>query len=252
MTAETDVLPEIRVDFSKLPQSRLRTMQAAGEVVVESMRVLAKTGHNIVGELLRDSENFYEWDHYPDGDIYDPESHAQFYYHAHPQEVRIGEHGHFHTFLRARGIPDGVRPLALPDYEAPADRNDDLSHLIAISMDPSGLPIRLFSTNRWVTGETWYRADDVCALIDRFEIDHAQPSWPVNRWIGAMLQLFQPQAAALIRARDARLKTWRVGREEQNIYEDRDLEITAALDISIDDQISAVAEALAGKDRAAG
>ena len=60
-------------------------------------------------------------------------------------------------------------------------------------MDPTGLPIRLFSANRWVTGEAWYRADDVCKLLDLFEIDHAQPSWPVNRWITAVLRLFHPQ-----------------------------------------------------------
>lgn len=92
--------------------------------------------------------------------------------------------------------------MALPDYEQPADTNDDLSHLIAVSMYPSGLPFRLFSTNRWVTGETWYRADDVCKLINLFDIDHAQPSWPVNRWITAMLKLFHPQIVELIRARD--------------------------------------------------
>ena len=144
----------------------------------------------------------FEWDHYPTGDVYDHLTHAQFYYQAHPQELRSGEDGHFHTFLRANGIPDGIRPVALPDYEQPADTNDDLSHLIAVSMEPSGLPIRLFSTNRWVTGETWCRDDDVCKLIDLFDIDHAQPSWPVNRWIAVMLKLFHPQIVELIRARD--------------------------------------------------
>jgi hypothetical protein len=89
---------------------------------------------------------------YPTGDVYDHESHAQFYYHAHPQELRGGQHGHFHTFLRANGIPDGMRPLALPDYENPADPNDDLTHLIAVLMNPVGLLICLFSTNHWVTG----------------------------------------------------------------------------------------------------
>ena len=83
-----------------------------------------------------------------------------------------------------------------------------MTHLIAVSMNPQGLPICLFSTNRWVAGETWYRADDVCALIDRFDIDHARPSWPVNSWISAILQLFHPQAMALIRARDERMKEW--------------------------------------------
>ena len=236
--------PEIAVDFDRLPKSRLETMLAAGEEVVDCIRVLAKTGDNIVGELLRTEETFYEWDHYPKGDVYDHDSHAQFYYHAHPQELRGGEHGHFHTFLRANGIPDAIRPVRLPDYEAPADRNDDLSHIIAISMDPSGLPIRLFSTNRWVTGETWYRAEDVCTLVDRFEIDLAQPSWPVNRWITAMVRLFHPQIVALIRARDARVDAWAAEKPGENVYEDRELELTSSVDISIDDQIAAVAAAL--------
>ena len=114
-------------------------------------------------------------------------------------------------------------------------------------MNSTGLPICLFSTNRWVTGETWYRADDVCALIDRFDIDHAQPSWPVNRWITSMLQLFHPQAVALIRARDTRVNDWAAENPSENSYEDRDLEITAVIDISIDDQIAAVRAALEAK-----
>lgn len=239
---------DIAVDFDKLPKSRLESMHAAGLEAIDCIRVLAKMGDNIVGELLSGAEGFYEWDHYPDGDVYDHETHAQFYYHAHPQELRGGEHGHFHTFMRANGIPDTIRPAALPDYEKPAEKNEDLTHLIAVSMDPQGLPICLFSTNRWVTGETWYRADDVCALIDRFDIDHARPSWPVNRWISAMLQLFHPQAVALIRARDARVKEWAGAKPDQNAFEDRELEITAALDISIDDQMAAIQAALAAKN----
>ncbi|MGB0629171.1 MAG: DUF6969 family protein [Alphaproteobacteria bacterium] len=247
MPRDPDSYPEITVDFSRLPKARLETMLEAGIDAVECIRVLSKTGDNIVGELIKGHETFFEWDHYPTGDVYDHVSHAQFYYHAHPQELRSGEHGHFHTFLRANGIPGGIRPVALPDYEKPSDPNDDLSHLIAVSMDPTGLPIRLFSTNRWVTGETWYRADDVCKMVDLFDIDHAQPSWPVNRWITAILRLFHPQVVALIRARDARVKEWATSKDTENAYEDRDLEITALVDVSIDDQIAAVQEALAAK-----
>jgi hypothetical protein len=239
--------PEITVDFSRLPKSRLESMLEAGSEVVECIRVLSKTSDNIVGELIKEHETFFEWDHYPTGDVYDHISHAQFYYHAHPQELRSGEHGHFHTFIRANGIPDGLKPVALPDYEKPADSNDDLTHLIAVSMDPTGLPIRLFSTNRWVTGETWYRADDVCKLIDLFEIDHAQPSWPVNRWVTYIVQLFHPQIVELVRARDARVREWADEHPEKNAYEDRELEITAVIDISIDDQIAAVQAALEAK-----
>ena len=238
---------EIPVDFARLPRERLERMAAAGQDVVECHRVLANTSDNIVGELLRGVDTFYEWDHYPEGDVYDHESHAQFYYHAHPQELRGGEHGHFHTFLRPLGMPQGIAPVALPDLERPKDANDALSHLIAISMDKFGLPIRLFSTNRWVTGETWYRADDVCAMLDHFVIDHAQPSWPVNRWVSGMVALFHPQIVALLRLRDEKVDAWAGEHPDDNVYEDRDLEVTSVVNVSIDDQIAEVDAALAAK-----
>src|SRR3546814_14192456 len=66
---------------------------------------------NLVGELLKNNGTFYEWDHYPPGDVYDHETHGQYYYHAHAADQRFdGEHGHFHTFVRPKGMPPGVRP----------------------------------------------------------------------------------------------------------------------------------------------
>jgi hypothetical protein len=228
-------------DFATLDDARLDAMAAAGAEVVECMRVLAKTGDNVVGEMLRGEGTFYEWNHYPEGDVYDHENHAQYYYHAHPQEMRPGEHGHFHTFLRPRGMADGMKPVPLPDFVPPAGDNDALSHLIGISMNAYGVPIRLFTTNRWVTGEFWYAASDVRAMLERFVIDQASPSWPANRWITAMVRLFGPQIALLLDARDAMVERWCAAYPGRNAYEDRALEITSTVDISVDDQIAAIA-----------
>src|SRR3546814_4518623 len=94
-----------------LPAEALEAMAAAGAEVVEIHRVLAKTGDNLVGELLKHSGTFYEWDHYPPGDVYDHETHGQYYYHAHAADQRFeNEHGHFHTFVRPKGMPPGIRP----------------------------------------------------------------------------------------------------------------------------------------------
>ncbi len=238
---------DIEIDFANLPTERLETMVAAGEDVIECHRVLAKTGDNIVGELIRGEETFFEWDHYPKGDVYDHETHSQFYYHAHPQELRAGEHGHFHTFVRPLGIPAGILPAPLPGLELPKGDNDALSHIVGISMDPQGVPIRLFTTNRWVTGEVWYTADDVRAILEVFAIDVAHPSWPVNRWVTSMIQLFQPQIAKLLAARDRRVAGWAVTHPGEDVFEDRDLEVTSAIDISIDDQVAAAMAALDAK-----
>ena len=227
-------------DILKLSRDELEAMSTAAEEVVECIRILAKTGDNIVGELLKTEDTFYEWEHYPKGDIFDPESHSQFYYHAH----RLGEHGHFHTFLRPKGMPAQCAPAPLPDYEPPEDEDDALSPLVGISMDQHGLPIRLFATNRWLTGEIWYPADDVCAMLDNFDIDLAHPSWPVNRWIGAMLRLFRPQIIDLLHERDATMAERAEVETDVNVYEDREHEIVSVMDISIDDQIQAITVAL--------
>jgi hypothetical protein len=232
-------------DFGSLSRGELQAMAEAAREVMNCQRVLAKTGDNIVGEILRGAGTFYEWRHYPSGDVYDAEFHAQYYYHAHPEEERVsGEHGHFHTFLRPLGMPPGIVPARLSDVVESGGENDALCHLVGISMDRAGLPIRLFTTNRWVTGETWYASGDVARMLDCFTIDHARPSWVVNRWITALIRLFRPQIIELLEARDAEIARWRDMRPGTNIHEDRDLEVVSERWVSIEDQIARIELAL--------
>ena len=121
-----------------------------------------------------------------------------------------------------------------------------LSHLIAISMDAYGESIGLFTVNRWVTGDAWYAAGDVVRMLDRFAIDHANPSWPTNRWLTAMLRLFRPQIEVLLFERDAALADWARGHPGQDVFEDRELEITSQAAVSVEEQIAAVEAALKG------
>ncbi len=213
-------------------------MLRAGYEVRECFRVLDKVGRNVVGEILEGQGTFYELQHYPKGDVYDMETHAQYYYHAHRPES--GEHGHFHTFLRARGMPRDIRPAP---YEGNAPRplgKDAVSHIVAISMDARGRPTHLFTTNRWVTAETWYRAEDVIRMIDHFIVDHAWPSWATNRWITAMLTLFKPQIADLLRERDRVVAAWQAAHPDRDVFEDRELDVTSIVPISVEEQIAAL------------
>ncbi len=236
---------KLREWLGELSVEELENMVEAGEEVFECHRVLAKTRDNIVGELIKQHPTFYEWDHYPPGDVYDHETHSQYYYHAHSQDQRFKrEHGHFHTFLRPKGMPKDIKPAKVPKAVMPEDPNDALSHLVAISMMPSGLPYRLFTVNRWVTGEVWYHADDVIRLLDSFEIDHAKPSWPVNRWISNLLSLFKPQIIELVRLRDRIVADWQADHPDADVYEDRELEVTSYVDINVEKQVREVAKAL--------
>lgn len=224
-------------DLAHLPLTQLQAMRQAGREIKEMYRVLKKAELNIVGEVLRDSlnkgETFYEFNHYPDDDVYDRESHAQYYYHAHRSET--GEHGHFHCFLRPKGMPAGVSPIEYPATD-PWPRGDEaLSHLVAIAMDGYGFPTTLFTTNRWVTAEAWYPAEQVIRMLDCFVIDHAFPSLPVNRWISAMFVLYRPHIKALLKKRYEIVWTWASAHPSEDVFEDRRLDITSQIDISVED-----------------
>ena len=141
-------------------------------------------------------------------------------------------------------MPDDCRPVPQSEAAFMKERDDKLSHLIGISMNRAGYPIRLFTTNRWITADNWYTADDVIEMLDRFEMDLAWPSWPVNIWVTAMLRLFRPQIEELVRGRDVTVAAWRKEHPDGDVYEDRDLEVTSAIDISVEDQITRVNKAL--------
>jgi hypothetical protein len=226
------------LDLAALPPVELGRMAAAACRLAACRQRLAIAGHRVIDELTRDQPLPYV--HYPRGDVYDFSSHAQYYFHCH----RDGEQGHFHTFLRPRGMPPGIRPADPADWRGLAD-NDALSHLVAVSLDERGEAIRLFTTNRWVTAETWYRAADVCAMLPCFHIGHDHPSALANDWITALLALFRPQIEGLLEERDACLERQRGVPSGVPPFEDRDLEVTSHMSIDVAAQIAAVLRAVA-------
>ncbi len=243
MRSERNGLPASGWGLPRLHRATLRAMQAAGAEIVECLRVLEKADLNLVGEVLRGHGTFFELEHYPPQDVFDVATHSQYYYHAH--RGIGGEHGHFHTFLRGPGMPVGVSPVPYAGSESWPKGDDEIAHLVAISMDAYGRPIGLFTVNRWVTAEAWHPADDVIRMLDQFEIDHAYPSWPVNRWLTAMLQFFKPQIEWLIRRRDEVVADWAARHPETDVFEDRNLEVTSEITVTIEEQLARVREALA-------
>jgi hypothetical protein len=233
------------VDLTTLTVDELTRMSAAADEVIESLRVLGKAGLNTVGRVLAHQGAFIEEQHYPADDVFDRETQSQYYYHAHRSDT--GEHGHFHTFIRSGGIPADMQPAPYSGDSPPPTGEDAICHLVAISMDRDGLPVGLFTTNRWVTAETFYSARDAIALVSQFRIDHAEPCWATNRWISAMVQLCQPQIAALIIERDTAIAAWAAKHPDRDVYEDRELEVTSEMPIDLDAIIAAVDEALAAK-----
>jgi hypothetical protein len=172
--------------------------------------ILAKGGLNVLLETFRDAGEIKTWEHYPPGDVFDPQSGAQWFYHCHPAEEGAAEHGHFHCFIRPEG-PAGP-----------------IHHLAAVGVDSYGRMLRLFTVNQWVVDDDWLDAEGTIALLPRFDVQMPRPSYLVNRWLTAVFAAYEQEIAKLIRARDTALEAHRpqVG---VSVREDRALEVTSEL-----------------------
>jgi|SRR5215217_2765722 len=168
--------------------------------------ILAKGGLTVLSDTFRGVSDIAAWDHYPPGDVFDPASNAQWFYHCHPAEEAAIEHGHFHCFLR----PDGP--------EGP------IHHLAAVGVDGNGRVMRLFTVNQWVVGDDWADAETTIALLPRFDMQMPAPSYLVNRWLTAHFVAYEAEIADLIRARDGMLQ----GRPE-TVRQDTSIEVTSEL-----------------------
>lgn len=233
--------------MANLGRARLHAMLTSGLELLRIQQDLATRRSNLVAELLRGQEEFFEQQHYPPGDVFDPDTGAQYYYHAHRNESR--EHGHFHIFQRPHLLAERFEPVhyVKPGVGrcAPQERvgqhwprgDKALAHIVGVAMDNYGQPIRLFTVNRWVTDETWYSARDVIAMLERFELRHAWPVPEVNRWINNLLHLYQPEIVELIHRRDAAVEARGRANPRGDALEDRSLEVTGVIDISVERRV---------------
>lgn len=158
--------------------------QTARREIAFCEQVLAKGGATVLTETLRDVGQPQSWAKYPVGEVFDPQTGAQWFYHSHDPATHAGEHGHFHCFVR----PDGA--------EGP------IHHLCAVGVDPHGRPLRLFTVNHWVIGDDWLDAEPSIALLHRFDVHMPQPNYLVNRWLTAVLAAHETEIIDLIRDRD--------------------------------------------------
>ncbi|MCB1611597.1 MAG: hypothetical protein R3F18_09375 [Lysobacterales bacterium] len=183
------------------PTTRERShLRKAGSELLEVMEMLQQQGRNVVTELQGKRPSMTQWQHYPDDDATDPVSGYRWYYHAHPEASSRGEHGHFHVF-------------------AAASTGRGYTHLLGLSMSASGLPLRAFTTNRWVTNEIYQPAARVLRLARRFVMRQPAQWALVHRWLAATMTLFRPQIAWLLHERDRRLAAAQIRRA--TVFEDR-------------------------------
>ncbi|MBQ0944901.1 hypothetical protein KAK07_16295 [Ideonella sp. 4Y16] len=184
-----------------MTSARATPADAAAELVAVQF-ALARRGLGLAQAALAGAGRVESLRHYPRGDVIDADNRSQFYYHLHgSSRCPAAEHGHFHLFTRR---PDGR-----------------FSHLAGLSLDDRGWPLRWFTTNRWVTGETWQWAPALSADIDRFAPRTTGRLAPVARWLGAMVWIHRRGLKALLRRRDAVVARHLLRRDADDFFEDR-------------------------------
>lgn len=205
----------------------LPALRAAGSELLDVLHALHRKGRNVVTELMFPRTSLGEWEHLPADDVLDPGTGFRYYYHAHPDSVARREHGHFHLFQRVPG----------------ADGKPAFTHLAGVSVNAAGLPLRAFTTNRWVTDEVMQPAAAVGAMLDRFDVRTPRRLELVHRWLGAVTRLFRPQLDWLLEQRDQRIA--REMPRRPNLFEDRRTELLSECTLDLGRQFARLEHATA-------
>jgi len=208
---------------------------AYAEQVLESQHCMQTTdGKNIIHYTLQGEDTHTRMQHYPKGDRIDHATGAQYFYHCHREDEHTEEHGHFHCFLRYPQIPETILPKPLADWEKFLD--NPMTHLISISMNRYGQPIRLFTVNRWVTDEICYEAKYIPTFLAQYKMTKTDdPYWiTLDRWVEGMLQLFTPQIIFLNHERDRIMNAHALTCDTpETPYNDENLEEISSLSIDL-------------------
>lgn len=235
------LLTEVIMTNFSLPtlnkSQQTRMLRYAEQVLQAQQQMTTAKGKNILHYTLEKKRKHIFMNHYPKGDRIDHETGAQYFYHCHREDMDSMEHGHFHCFLRYKGIPGTIKPMPLADWDKYMD--NPMTHLVAIAMNCYGQPIRLFTVNRWVAAEIMYEAKHVQRFIKLFNMTLTDnPYWQtLDRWVSGMLQLFAPQIMWLHQERDHYLAQQQKTNLEQNAYENHAIEEPSQIAIDLQTQI---------------
>jgi hypothetical protein len=166
------------------------TLCLAAQEIASIQTRYAKKGVTLSEVALCGAKEFIEWNHYPANDLVDEVSGYEFYYHAHSADEMVDdEHGHFHLFNRC---------------------GHDFHHLIGIALNQQGLPVRLFTTNQWVTGEKFVSAQSVIAQLRNFDMPIKGRMGSIARWISALTKLYFIDMEKLILNRDQKISELKI------------------------------------------
>ena len=193
------------------------TYQEAANDVLVCLQAMGENSSNPVLEVIERDKPFIADQKYPENKLIFNNSKWRAYYHSHGEPYRFdNEHGHFHIFHKTE--------------------KNDWTHIAALSINSQGQPQKWFVTNRWVTDENWQMADRFPEfLADELEVTALLL---VERWLYAMLVLYQDEIKQLLQQRDEKVMGLAKKSSFEGVLEDRDHYILAELDIQLQGKLT--------------
>jgi hypothetical protein len=217
-----------------VPASRLlqRHWSRLDDLALAATVAGARSGLAAFSDVTRDAgsliqswvrgQPMVEFDHYPPDDVVDIRNGSQFFYHAHRSHGT--EHGHLHLFWHASSSGRWRYVAGL----SPRWGRSAPTHLLAIGLDNRGLPISVFTVNRWVTDGHWFDAPATLAMVDHFAVRQVPGHAASAAWLTDFVRFYRPVIEDLLVRRDRRM-----GRcaQLEVALQNRDIEVLSQINL---------------------
>jgi hypothetical protein len=161
-------------------------LHEAAETLLHCLLEMGEQDSNPVLEVIEHRNKIQQEVKYPQQHLHFNGAGWRAYYHTHANKADINhlfaaEHGHFHIFVRT-------------------ENEDSWSHLVALSMDEFGQPLRWFMVNHWVTAEVWCDAATLSSFLR--DIPYQEQTSLLEQWLLAMLSIYPSEINDLLLKRD--------------------------------------------------
>ena len=180
---------------------------------------------NPVLQVLNNTLEIQQQKKYPEGLLQFNGTGWRAYYHCHANKEDINhlfeaEHGHFHIFVRLTEQPE------------------TWTHVVALSIDDMGQPLRWFMVNHWVTGETWLAAPELATRLQH--LPFIKQNSLLEQWILSMVALYCDEINALLNQRDGALSSGGISETEEKFKQDRQYYLLAEQAINLQNKLEQV------------
>jgi hypothetical protein len=182
----------MRLPLLRLSSAELRSTWCAAQLSLDGFSRATTEAGSVIQSWVG-GVPVLAMEHYPPSDVRDHKGGFQFFYHCH----RAGglEHGHVHLFAHATRTGRRRR-------SAGTGPRSDPSHLIAVGLDARGLPVSLFTVNRWVTGGHWLDAPTTLRWLQQLTLQGTPAHAHSCQWLAGFVRMYLPVVERVLRQRD--------------------------------------------------